>query len=201
MKKQLSPIMQALVAKIKAQNDAMNSLVAFVQPTPSQSFSLPSGEDNEENHNILAEAAERAAENYAASPNPPTVPGGTLSERLALIKAKRIIDAAAAKNAELAEEPPEELSDNEEAEPLTPTEAAPPVLDLTPASTVGKQESFSLNITLNERQQAAANLAYQGKSFVLTGPAGSGKTTAQRSVAKSLLQSGMLRETTFKSYS
>lgn len=201
MKKQLSPIMQALMEKIKAQNDAMNSVVAFLQPAPSQSFNLPSGEDNEENHNILAEAAERAAEDASAGPNPSRVPGGTLSERLALIKAKRIIDAAAAKNAELAEEPPEELCDDEEAEPLAPPEAAPPVLDSAPASTVGKQESFSLNITLNERQQAAANLAFQGKSFVLTGPAGSGKTTAQRSVAKALLQSGKLSETTFKSYS
>ena len=59
-------------------------------------------------------------------------------------------------------------------------------------------EQFSLSITLNERQLAAKELAYQGKSFVLIGPAGSGKTTCQRAVAESLLEDDRLSTCTFK---
>lgn len=62
----------------------------------------------------------------------------------------------------------------------------------------GVQESFSLSITLNEKQQAAADMAEAGKSFVLIGPAGSGKTTAQRAVGSSLLKQGKLRTSSYK---
>ena len=58
--------------------------------------------------------------------------------------------------------------------------------------------AFSLNITLNEKQLMAKELAFAGKSFCLVGAAGTGKTTAQREVAAALLQSGMLRTHTFK---
>lgn len=61
----------------------------------------------------------------------------------------------------------------------------------------GTQESFSLAIKLNERQEAAKELAFAGKSFCLIGPAGSGKTTAQRAVAAALYDSGQLDVTTF----
>lgn len=59
-------------------------------------------------------------------------------------------------------------------------------------------EQFSLAITLNERQLAAKELAFQGKSFVLIGPAGSGKTTCQRAVAESLLEDDRLSTCKFK---
>lgn len=62
----------------------------------------------------------------------------------------------------------------------------------------GIQESFSLNVVLNEKQNAAKELAFQGKSFTLIGPAGSGKTTAQRAVAKALLDAGALGTSSFK---
>lgn len=62
----------------------------------------------------------------------------------------------------------------------------------------GTQESFSLNITLNEKQLVAKDFAFQGKSFCLIGAAGTGKTTAQRAVASSLLEQGRLSTTTFK---
>ena len=62
----------------------------------------------------------------------------------------------------------------------------------------GTQESFSLNITLNEKQLVAKDFAYQGKSFCYIGPAGTGKTTGQRAVAKALLEDGKLSSTDFK---
>lgn len=63
-----------------------------------------------------------------------------------------------------------------------------------------KIESFALNIVLNDKQLAAKELAYQGKSFCLIGPAGTGKTTAQRAVAEALLLDNRLSESRFKIY-
>lgn len=62
----------------------------------------------------------------------------------------------------------------------------------------GYQGAFSLNIHLNEKQIAARDLAMSGKSFVLIGAAGTGKTTAQRSVAEGLLESDRLTECSYK---
>lgn len=62
----------------------------------------------------------------------------------------------------------------------------------------GTQESFALNITLNEKQLTARDFAFQGKSFCLIGPAGSGKTTAQRAVSEALYDAGRLLTTTFR---
>ncbi len=61
-----------------------------------------------------------------------------------------------------------------------------------------KKETFSLNITLNKEQQMAKELAFAGKTFCLTGAAGTGKTTAQREIAKSLLEQGKLRTHSFR---
>lgn len=60
------------------------------------------------------------------------------------------------------------------------------------------KESFSLSITLNEKQQLAADYAQVGKSFVLTGAAGTGKTTALREIARTLLHSGKFGTHDFK---
>jgi len=65
---------------------------------------------------------------------------------------------------------------------------------------LGTQESFSLNITLNEDQLAAKEMAYAGKSFCLIGAAGTGKTTAQRAIAEALLLDNRLSNSTFKTY-
>lgn len=61
-----------------------------------------------------------------------------------------------------------------------------------------KAESFSLSITLNERQLAAKEMALSGKSFCLIGAAGTGKTTTQRSVAETLLLDSKLSTCDFK---
>lgn len=53
-------------------------------------------------------------------------------------------------------------------------------------------KTFALNITLNDKQQLAKELAFAGKTFCLTGAAGTGKTTAQREIARSLLEQNKL---------
>ena len=60
------------------------------------------------------------------------------------------------------------------------------------------KETFSLAIDLNEDQIRASDLALAGQTYCLIGAAGTGKTTTQRSVAKTLLDSGRLKETTYK---
>ena len=59
-------------------------------------------------------------------------------------------------------------------------------------------ETFSLSIVLNERQQAAVNYAEMGKSFVLLGAAGTGKTSSEREILHALLAHDMVKNTTFK---
>lgn len=61
-------------------------------------------------------------------------------------------------------------------------------------------ETFSLSIVLNEKQLAAKEMAYAGKSFCLIGAAGTGKTTAQRSIAESLLEDSRLKTSSYKAY-
>lgn len=64
----------------------------------------------------------------------------------------------------------------------------------------GTQESFALNITLNNNQLIAKEKAFNGESFCLIGAAGTGKTTAQRAVAESLLLDNRLSTSRFKTY-
>lgn len=61
-----------------------------------------------------------------------------------------------------------------------------------------KQETFSLSIVLNKEQLLAKELAFTGKSFVLTGAAGTGKTTAQREIAAELLRQNQLGTHSFR---
>jgi len=58
--------------------------------------------------------------------------------------------------------------------------------------------AFSLSISLNDKQLLAKELAFSGKSFCLVGAAGTGKTTAQREIAKALVAQNLLRTHTFK---
>lgn len=61
-----------------------------------------------------------------------------------------------------------------------------------------KHETFSLNIRLNDKQDLAVVYALEGKSFVLTGAAGTGKTTAARAIASAFLERGKLGTHAFK---
>lgn len=76
------------------------------------------------------------------------------------------------------------------------------VLSSIPESEVfdSKGESFSLTITLNEKQLHAKEMALAGKSYALIGAAGTGKTTTQRAVAESLLLDKRLSSSVFKTY-
>lgn len=66
------------------------------------------------------------------------------------------------------------------------------------AQTATYQGQFSLSIELNEKQLLAKEFALAGKNFCLIGAAGTGKTTTQRSVAETLLESDSLSTTSFK---
>lgn len=59
-------------------------------------------------------------------------------------------------------------------------------------------ETFSLSISLNEQQILARDFAFSGKNFVLTGAAGTGKTTAQREIAAALIRQDALSTHTFR---
>ena len=61
-----------------------------------------------------------------------------------------------------------------------------------------KSKTFSLDIILNKQQQLAKELAFAGKSFTLIGAAGTGKTTTQREIAKSLLEQNLLSSHNFR---
>jgi exodeoxyribonuclease V alpha subunit len=61
-----------------------------------------------------------------------------------------------------------------------------------------KHKAFALDIKLNEKQQLAVEYARAGKSFVLTGAAGTGKTTACREIARAFLSAGDLGRHTFR---
>lgn len=59
-------------------------------------------------------------------------------------------------------------------------------------------ETFAMSVELNEEQQLGVQYATAGKCFVLTGPAGTGKTTTAREIARVLMSRGDLGTHTFK---
>lgn len=69
-----------------------------------------------------------------------------------------------------------------------------------PSVAIKTNESFSMSVVLNEKQLAAKEMAFAGKSFCLIGAAGTGKTTTQRAVAESLLLDDRLSISKFKTY-
>lgn len=73
------------------------------------------------------------------------------------------------------------------------------IVDIPVEPSVRMAETFSLDIVLNEKQQAAVNFAEIGKSFVLLGAAGTGKTSSEREILHALLAHNHTTNTTFKS--
>lgn len=160
-----------LVERIKQHNTAHN-IVADILAKKRRLL-----EDTLAAHNALMEQVETEAESVV--PAKIEQSRQTLKEILAARRAEAVTEDS------LAADPPDEVA-------AISTDA--------PISN-GTQESFSLNITLNEKQNIAKDLAFQGKSFCLIGAAGTGKTTAQRAVARALLDSGRLEQSNFKYYS
>lgn len=61
-----------------------------------------------------------------------------------------------------------------------------------------RRETFALDIVLNERQQAAVDMADAGKSFVLLGAAGTGKTSSEGAILHRLLEHDRMSMTSYK---
>lgn len=122
-----------------------------------------------------------------ASPAKQDTPSGATLTKAEFLKALR--HAAVAEDDLASDDIPETISSDVAAAVISTmgTEFDAPVY-----------ESFSLTITLNEKQELARETAFAGKSFCLIGAAGTGKTTTQRSVAKALLLDQKLSTTTFK---
>lgn len=78
-------------------------------------------------------------------------------------------------------------------------QATPEVQPMAQVQEATGQQTFSLSIALNERQLMARDMALSGKSFVLIGAAGTGKTTCQREVARALWEQGKLKSINFSS--
>jgi exodeoxyribonuclease V alpha subunit len=192
--------MDELIARLKAQNNAMNAVIKTVEQKVIYA--------DKETFNAFQEQEEQKAEELLSAK---VIPAISFSEMLASRKAgQAIIDRVRQEN-ELAPEPALRLEDSEVEETAWSKEITEEILedeDFTPeeveaeieAKEMDKGGQFSLNIQLNEDQLAAKEMAYAGKSFVLTGAAGTGKTTAQRAVAEALLLDNRLSTSRFKTY-
>lgn len=171
--------MQTLIKRMveinSAQTNIVQAILARRQLEPTASKEELSGLSEAQQEAVMMDKVEELVEKTQRP---------SISPMLASIIAKR----KAAEEA-LAPEPDEVIGSNL-TEPIAPAEDVP----------AGTGESFSLNITLNEKQLVAKQLAFQGKSFCLIGPAGTGKTTAQRAVARALLDAGNLDTSNFKVY-
>lgn len=193
---------QILFNRIKSQNDSMNALVSVLHKTQTVKES-ENKHDTRENFEAYSEALEESSMALSDSMGPPAIskPVSFLDkirmrrEAEAVQKDAEDFNAEADPESDYAPEP-EDLATIHIDEVESDKTA---IAALIPSAPV-KAESFSLSIVLNERQQAAAQLADSGKSFVLTGAAGTGKTTTQRAVAAALLRSNRLKSSRFKFY-
>lgn len=220
--KELPASIQILINRIKAQNDAMNLVSNFIlnntQPKTGTASTNAHNDilqqdsnkeenkhDTRENFEAYSEALENTAMVLADSMGPPriTKPVSFMDKVRARAQAK----ASKQAEDELAQDADPETDYEAEPEDIVPIHisevseiAKAAGFDPSEQKFDSKGESFSLSIVLNEKQQAAASLADQGKSFCLTGAAGTGKTTTQRAVAAALLKSDKLRTSRFKYY-
>ena len=195
-----NPFITALKARIAEQNAQMNMVAAKVQAIAIKNNPA----DTKANYDAFAEAEEQKAENAANSVGPAhiTKPVSFL-EKIRLKKQQQAKDDLSAEATESID-----VEDDTDGNLSVPAQeivqaSADSVKDQTiqiPKEFDAKGESFSLNITLNSQQLAAKELAFQGMSFVLTGAAGSGKTTCQRAIAQALLQDNKLKTCSFKTY-
>lgn len=118
----------------------------------------------------------------------------TFAEKMAAIKAQAELSPVEAPAVRLETERPKSLP-----EPV----AAPTTEELEELVYINDDGMIVFNteerkITLNEKQMLAVEHAKEGKSFCLTGAAGTGKTTAQAGVVWSLHNSGSFQTHDFK---
>jgi len=119
-----------------------------------------------------------------------------LAELVAQMRAKKAVQADAEfrkSNPDCstlcAPEEPCSVSESGECAAQVQTINLPPPSSLNPISST-IQDKYGNLITLNEKQLSFVTLASSGKSCVLIGAAGTGKTTCQKAVVSSLITSG-----------
>lgn len=103
-------------------------------------------------------------------------------ELLARIKARLAEKKASAETVEVTNNDSEQRLES-----LPDATAESESASTTDASSVTSQDRTGHAITLNQEQREAVRLATEGKSFVLTGAAGTGKTTCTRAAIESLI--------------
>lgn len=199
-----NPALTALAVRLSEFNKQMSTAHSALQvillekriASTKKEIEAITGEDSAENFNELSSKAEDLMEKAIAEHIAKHKTEKTLSTDEYLKRLKE----AASKHSEFSfdVETTEIEEGEEDPDSITTTELTEEIS----AEVVEKEkfESFSLNITLNEKQRMGAEMAAAGKSYVMIGPAGSGKTTAQRAVAEQLLLSHSLSTTRFKSY-
>lgn len=197
---------ESLKARLKDRVEAEALLRAKLLSLPSSSL------DTKDTFVAFQEQEEAKAEAIVSS----AINGATVKTRsfADILAAKRLIDQARQNNlapeAEEADLPSMEVKagdfestevyEEPESDSVTPVELAAEIEAEVELKENLKNESFSLSVVLNEEQLAAKEMAFMGKSFALTGAAGTGKTTAQRAIAEALLEDGRLSTSTFKTY-
>lgn len=107
----------------------------------------------------------------------------SILDRIAKIKAQRAAALSQLKNIEIPDSPLiERESISKELSDLLPTES---------------QKINTVGITYNPDQQTAINWAFNGETFCLSGPAGTGKTTTTKGLIERLLESDRISRFSF----
>lgn len=176
--------LQKLRERILAHNASMNAVIAYTS-------SLATGKTDKQIFEEFSEQAENKAIEAADSTGPVQLTGPTsFLEKMRLKKGATIV--------------PTDAFSEEALEPVEVIPVASSELRVTKPVEVevvaGKVESFALNIVLNEQQQNGVELIMTGASCVITGAAGTGKTTMQRAAAEALLLDKRLSTCSFKTY-
>jgi ATP-dependent exoDNAse (exonuclease V) alpha subunit len=196
----MNPMLSQRIAKFNAELDAVN---AAIQIQASSTLALKKLllerklQNEKQLFNAFSEETEDAAEKNKVVSQSPVSLEQAKEENASLAPIQDILAKAQKEAADPLGSFEELEEDDSEVDPDSLAQDYESEIEL---KEQGKQESFALNIVLNPKQLIAKEMAMQGKSYCLIGAAGTGKTTAQRSVAEALLQDKRLSISKFKIY-
>ena len=189
-KKKLEATKQEFAAFEQQQEDKAEEIMANLPKAPSRTLAdiLKSLKDNPLSPMPLAD---KLADKLFDAPIMPLKDSSFTEDSNAVAVSYEPVD----ENVEIIESDSESEETEENGNGIEEIEA-----EIEAKENLGKQQSFSLSVILNEDQVAAKEMAASGKSLALIGAAGTGKTLTQREVAKSLLLDDRLSISRFKTY-